>query len=70
MVKENPRFFWRARIDNEVNPWYFARSDGAFKNEKWVVFWCGIEGFADIQRCVDIALAMPATLKALPGVGA
>lgn len=64
LAKENDRLFWRARIDNEVNPWYFARSTGAYKNEKWVVFWYGLEQFEDIRRCVDMALAMPATLKA------
>jgi acetylglutamate kinase len=64
LAKENDRLFWRARIDNEVNPWYFARSTGAYKNEKWVVFWYGLEQFDDIRRCVDMALAMPATLKA------
>jgi acetylglutamate kinase len=68
MIRDNPRFFWRARIDNEVNPWYFARSDGCCKDERWVVFWVGIEGFADIERCVRMALAMPASLKA-PGNG-
>jgi acetylglutamate kinase len=64
LAKENDRLFWRARIDNEVNPWYFARSTGAYKNEKWVVFWYGLEQFEDIRRCVDMALAMPASLKA------
>ncbi len=63
MVKENPQFFWRARVDNDVNPWYFARSDGAYKDEKWCVFWCGLDNFDDIKACVDRALAMPATLK-------
>jgi acetylglutamate kinase len=64
LARENDKLFWRARIDNEVNSWYFARSDGAFKNEKWVVFWYGIDDFKDIQRCVDMALQMPASLKA------
>jgi acetylglutamate kinase len=68
MTREIPRFFWRARIDNEVNPWYFGRSDGCFKDEKWVVFWVGLDRFTDIERCVKTALAMPATLKAPAGV--
>lgn len=61
---ENDKLFWRARIDNEVNPWYFARADGAYKTDKWVVFWFGLQGFQEIEQCVQRALAMPATLKA------
>jgi acetylglutamate kinase len=63
LAKENDKLFWRSRIDNEVNPWYFARADGAIKNDKWIVFWYGITDHAEIKRCVDRALAMPATLK-------
>jgi acetylglutamate kinase len=64
IAKENDKLFWRARIDNEVNPWYFARADGAYKTEKWVVFWYGIDDFKSIESCVQLALHMPATLKA------
>lgn len=64
MARDNPRLFWRARIDNEVNPWYFARADGTYSDDKWTVFWSGIKDFDEIKRCVTAALAMPATLKA------
>lgn len=64
LARENPKLFWRARIDNEVNPWYFARADGCYSDEKWTVFWYGIRDFGEIERCVKRALAMPATLKA------
>ncbi len=64
LAKDNGKLFWRSRIDNEVNPWYFSRADGAIKNEKWVVFWYGIDDYGEVKACVDRALAMPATLKA------
>jgi acetylglutamate kinase len=64
IADENPKLFWRARIDNEVNPWYFARADGAMKTDKWIVFWYGIDDFKVIESCVNKALTMPATLKA------
>lgn len=64
LVKENDKLFWRSRIDNEVNPWYFARADGVIKNEKWCVFWYGIDDIAEVKACVDKAMAMPPTLKA------
>ncbi|EYF00690.1 acetylglutamate kinase [Chondromyces apiculatus] len=63
MARENPKLFWRARIDNEVNPWYFQRADGSYSSEKWTVFWYGIHDFDEIKVCVERALAMPATLK-------
>lgn len=69
IVEENDKLFWRSRVDNEVNPWYFSRADGTYKTDKWVVFWCGITDFSEIERCVKLALDMPPTLKA-PGITA
>jgi acetylglutamate kinase len=64
MHRQEDRLFWRSRIDNEVNPWYFQRSDGCFKTEKWCVFWYGLNDYDVIKKCIDRALAMPPTLKA------
>ena len=69
ITKENEKLFWRSRIENEVNAWYFARADGCFKSEHWCVFWCGISDYDEVKKCVDMALAMPATLK-MHSVGA
>jgi bifunctional N-acetylglutamate synthase/kinase len=63
IAKENQKLFWRARIENEVNPWYFARADGTYKTDEWIVFWYGIRDFKEIEACVHRALALPATLK-------
>ena len=52
MREENPKLFWRSRHNNQVNIFYYAESDGCYKQEKWKVFWYGIESFADIERCV------------------
>ena len=52
MREENPKLFWRSRHQNQVNIFYYAESDGCYKQEKWKVFWYGIEDFADIERCV------------------
>lgn len=52
MREENPRLFWRSRHGNAVNHFYYAESDGCYKQEKWKVFWYGIEDFAEIERCV------------------
>ena len=52
MHEETPKLFWRSRHNNPVNIFYYAVSDGCFKQEKWKVFWYGIEDFAEVERCV------------------
>jgi acetylglutamate kinase len=64
LSRDNEKLFWRSRIENEVNPWYFARADGCYKSDRWAVFWYGLTDYEEIKRCIDCALAMPATLKA------
>lgn len=64
MKQENPRLFWRARSENPINSWYFQEAEGTYRSGAWTVFWYGLSGFEEIQRCVDIALNMPATLHA------
>lgn len=62
MREENPQLFWRSRHNNQVNIFYYAESDGCYKQEKWKVFWYGIEDFADIERCVAHCRTRAATL--------
>lgn len=62
MREETPSLFWRSRHGNPVNPFYYAESDGCFKLEKWKVFWCGMDGFADIERCVALCRERAPTL--------
>jgi len=63
MREENPRLFWRSRRGNPVNAFYFSESDGCIKEEKWKVFWYGLNGFDEIARCVEHCRTRPATLK-------
>ena len=62
MRGENPRLFWRSRHGNAINPFYYAESDGCFKQMRWKVFWYGIYDFATIERCVAHCAQRPATL--------
>jgi len=62
MREENPKLFWRSRHGNLVNPFYYAESDGCYKQEKWKVFWYGVGDFPTIQRCVEHCRSRPATL--------
>ena len=52
MREETPGLFWRSRHNNQVNIFYYAESDGCIKQEKWKVFWYGIEGLERIGRCL------------------
>lgn len=63
MKAENPKLFWRARNENEINPWYFQQAEGSYRDERWTVFWFGLSGFDEIKACVEHALALPATLR-------
>jgi len=62
MREENPQLFWRSRNGNAVNPFYYAESDGCYKQEKWKVFWYGIAEFDAIERCVEHCRTRPPTL--------
>ena len=63
MKAENPKLYWRARNENEINPWYFQQAEGSYRDTRWTVFWFGLSGFDEIKSCVEAALAMPATLR-------
>jgi bifunctional N-acetylglutamate synthase/kinase len=52
MRDENPTLFWRSRHGNAINHFYYAESDGCFKQARWKVFWYGLDHFADIEACV------------------
>jgi acetylglutamate kinase len=63
MRAEQPRIFWRSRHGNPVNHFYYAQSDGCIKQERWKVFWYGLDDFADIARCVAHCAARQPTLQ-------
>ncbi|MHC1480515.1 acetylglutamate kinase [Frateuria aurantia] len=63
MRDENPRLFWRSRHGNPVNHFYYAESDGCYKQANWKVFWYGMADFADIERCVQHCSSRAPTLK-------
>lgn len=52
MREAHPQLFWRSRHGNAVNHFYYAESDGCYKQERWKVFWYGLSEFATIERCV------------------
>ncbi|MET4730400.1 acetylglutamate kinase [Lysobacter enzymogenes] len=63
MREQNPSVFWRSRHGNAVNPFYYSESDGCLKQEKWKVFWYGMDGFDEIAACVAYAGRRTPTLE-------
>ncbi len=63
MNDENPNFFWRSRIDNPINSFYFSKCTGCYKTEKWIVFWTGDIEMDQVDQCIDYALAKKSTLS-------
>ena len=62
MREENPSLFWRSRHGNPINHFYYAESDGCYKQERWKVFWYGLDGFETIARCVEHCAVRQPTL--------
>ena len=62
MREETPQLFWRSRHNNQVNIFYYAESDGCIKQEKWKVFWYGIQGLDSIGRCLALCETRQPTL--------
>ena len=57
LKKDHPKLFWRSRIRNSINNWYFKIADGCYKTENWVVFWSGFENYDEIKSCIDLAMS-------------
>ena len=60
---ENPSLCWRSRRGNQVNEFYFANADGAWKNDRWTVFWYGMDGWDRVRGAVETALGRRATFE-------
>jgi len=42
MTRDYPSFFWRARPQNPITPWYTRQADGVVRFPDWHVFWRGL----------------------------
>lgn len=63
IIKENPAMYWRSRVSNTANSWYFSRSQGHVRRgAEWIVFWYGIKENDLIEKCITSALSLPATM--------
>ncbi len=62
MRNNNLRMFWRSRILNPINTFYFNESDGCVKDQNWVVFWYGVTDIDLIKKCISSSRAREATI--------
>ncbi len=58
LVRDTPAFFWRARPDNPITPWYAKQCDGLVRFPEWHLFWRGLPP-ARIEAAIQHALAAP-----------
>jgi hypothetical protein len=65
VVAEYPTFFWRARPDNPVTPWYARQCDGLARFAEWHVFWRRLP-IDKIPAAVEYALAQPVDFETTP----
>uniref|UniRef100_A0A452QPD6 N-acetylglutamate synthase, mitochondrial n=1 Tax=Ursus americanus TaxID=9643 RepID=A0A452QPD6_URSAM len=55
--------FWRSRVTNPINPWYFKHSDGSFSNKQWIFFWFGLADIRDSYELVNHAKGLPDSFR-------
>lgn len=54
-LKKYPNLFWRARLANPINNWYFEKSHGTRKYDKWILFWINL-GEKQIKKAAKYIL--------------
>ncbi|XP_051850770.1 N-acetylglutamate synthase, mitochondrial [Antechinus flavipes] len=59
MRQDLHRLFWRSRVTNPINPWYFKNCDGSFSNKQWIFFWFGLSDIRDSYELVNHAKGLP-----------
>jgi len=56
MLLSYPQIYWRSRIDNKINSWYYKQADCSYKKGQWIVFSCGMnlkESMACMEKGVE-----------------
>ncbi|KAK6166349.1 hypothetical protein SNE40_023068 [Patella caerulea] len=56
VTKDFKQLYWRSRIDNVINSWYFKKSEGSWTNGKWTIFWYGVSEPSTSTELINNAL--------------
>jgi len=59
LLDQTPKLFWRSRIGNPVNSFYFAEADGSARINNWQVFWIGEVNWDSISDNLSRIAALP-----------
>jgi acetylglutamate kinase len=54
-----PNLFWRSRIGNPINQFYFSEADGNVKIGDWQVFWIGDVNWSSLQQHLQHIADLP-----------
>ncbi len=56
---QSPNMFWRSRVGNPVNQFYFAEADGSARMGMWQVFWIGEVNWPGLANHVGYISGLP-----------
>jgi acetylglutamate synthase len=65
VIASYPRLFWRAKMENPINPWYMRCSDGHFEKDGWFLYWKGM-GREMAESLGRVAISLPETFVKKP----
>ena len=52
MLNYHPEIYWRSRVNNKINTWYYKQADFSYKQNNWVVFSYGLP-LSDAMSCMQ-----------------
>lgn len=50
-----PKLYWRSRIDNPINAWYFRHADVSLRRDRWRIFAIGFDDLNQLGHAADVA---------------
>ena len=57
--EQNPKLYWRSRLNNPINGWYARQADFCCKKDRWIVYGYGVEDWELISKLCDDAVSRP-----------
>lgn len=51
MISLCDKIYWRAKKENPINLWYWEKSDGMLKTDKWFLYWIGVDRSNILNAC-------------------
>jgi len=61
-----PQLFWRSRVGNPINAFYFSEAEGNVRSGQWHIFWIGEVNWNDLQDHIQFLANLPESFVAGP----